>query len=536
MMWKPDIMTIAPGVSVSRVTAWKEDPREPRDISHTLIVFDLAPGSTFAGCRIEGVAGRGGMGVVYRATQLALGRTVALKLIAPERAADTSFHARFERESRMAAAIDHPNVIPVYGAGEDDGRLYLLMRWVQGTDLQALIAGSHGLAPARAVAIVAQVGAGLDAAHAAGLVHRDVKPANVLIAGDTLSGHVYLSDFGLTLQVSSDTRLTESGAWIGTVDFMAPEQFDGERTDARTDVYGLGCLLYAALTGEAPFSRRTVAATMVAHLSEQPPRPSATAGVPAAFDGVVARALAKAPDDRYPSAGSLVSEALAANEDSTVGRPADSFPHEAVPGNGSANDTSSARTKSAATGVLPRTTIALPETGQSTAEHQPTARISRSRRRLTETGLLAVGAAVFVALFVAALAGEGPFGGGEHSGPLTMIEVRGAADAFARAYAGEDEGALARVLSRRVTRVTPSDKQRGRSAVLREYRRQFAANETEKYELKEVNLRAGAIARAEGRYVVSRSGGRPITGRIVLGVQRERGRPRIGLIAATPDR
>src|SRR5439155_21918455 len=125
-------------------------------------------------------------------------------------------------ESRMAAAIDHPNVIPVYGAGEDDGRLYLLMRWVQGTDLQALIAGSHGLDPARAVAIVAQVGAGLDAAHAAGLVHRDVKPANVLIAGDSLSGHVYLSDFGLTLQVSSDTRLTESGAWIGTVDFMAP--------------------------------------------------------------------------------------------------------------------------------------------------------------------------------------------------------------------------------------------------------------------------------------------------------------------------
>ena len=192
-------------------------------------VFDLALDSTFAGCRIEAVAGRGGMGVVYRATQLGLDRAVALKLVAPERAADENFRARFEREARVAAAIEHPNVIPVYGAGEEDGRLYLLMRWVPGTDLQALIRRSGRLEHVHAANIVAQVAAGLDAAHAVGLVHRDVKPANVLLGGEDGSGHVYLSDFGLTLDPSADTRVTDSGDWFGTVGFMAPEQFEGDR-------------------------------------------------------------------------------------------------------------------------------------------------------------------------------------------------------------------------------------------------------------------------------------------------------------------
>ena len=205
-------------------------------------MFDLALDSTFAGCRIEAVAGRGGMGVVYRATQLGLDRAVALKLVAPERAADPNFRARFERESRVAAAIEHPNVIPIYGAGEEDGRLYLLMRWVPGTDLQGLIRRSGRLDHVHAANIVAQVAAGLDAAHAVGLVHRDVKPANVLLGGEDGSGHVYLSDFGLTLDPSADTRVTESGEWFGTVDFMAPEQFEGDRPDARTDVYALGCV------------------------------------------------------------------------------------------------------------------------------------------------------------------------------------------------------------------------------------------------------------------------------------------------------
>ena len=275
-------------------------------------MFELALESTFAGCRIESVAGRGGMGVVYRATQLPLGRTVALKVVAPERAADATFHGRFERETRLAAALDHPNVIPVYEAGEQDGRLYLVMRWVQGGDLQKLIADSGPLDPELAAAIVAQVGSGLEAAHAAGLVHRDVKPANVLIAGEEGSGHVYLSDFGLTLDASAESRLTQTGDLIGTVDFMAPEQFEGHPVSARTDVYALGCVLHTALTGRPPFPRGTFAATVLAHLGDPPPRPSATPGVPAAFDGVVARALAKRPDDRYPSASELVAATLAA--------------------------------------------------------------------------------------------------------------------------------------------------------------------------------------------------------------------------------
>ncbi|HSD81577.1 MAG TPA: serine/threonine-protein kinase, partial [Solirubrobacteraceae bacterium] len=274
---------------------------------------DLVEGSEFAGCRIEAVAGRGGMGVVYRATELALGRPVALKVLAPERAAEPAFHERFEREARMAAAIDDPNVIPVYAAGSEGGRLYLVMRYVEGTDLQALLAREGALAPGRAAAIVAQVAAGLDAAHAAGLVHRDVKPANVLIGGRPPGEHVYLTDFGLTLAAATtDTRLTTTGQWIGTVGYIAPEQLRGDPVDARADVYALGCVLHAALTGRPPFPRGTVPATMAAHLHEPPPRPSDSAGVPVPFDAVVARALAKDPADRYPSAGDLAHAARAA--------------------------------------------------------------------------------------------------------------------------------------------------------------------------------------------------------------------------------
>ena len=172
------------------------------------------------------------MGIVYRATQLSLGRPVALKLIAPERAGDPGFRERFERESRVAAAIDHPNVIPVYAAGEEHGHLYLVMRYVAGTDLQALLARERRLPAARVAAIAGQVGAALDAAHAAGLVHRDVKPANVLLSGE----HAYLADFGLSHVVGSDTRLTSTGQWIGTADFMAPEW-----TRARTSTRSAAC-------------------------------------------------------------------------------------------------------------------------------------------------------------------------------------------------------------------------------------------------------------------------------------------------------
>jgi hypothetical protein len=473
---------------------------------------DLVLDSTFAGCRIEEVAGRGGMGVVYRATQLRLDRPVALKLVAPERAADANFRARFERESRVAAAIEHPNVIPVYGAGEEDGRLYLLMRWVPGTDLQALIRRSGRLAPLHAAAIVAQVAAGLDAAHAVGLVHRDVKPANVLLGAEDGSGHVYLSDFGLTLDSSSDTRVTQSGEWFGTVDFMAPEQFEGDHPDARTDVYALGCVLHAALTGGPPFVRSSVAGTILAHLNDPPPLPSATPGVPQAFDGVIARALAKPPSERYRSAGELATAALAA-----AGAPAEQN------GAGRAADSSE--------------TLALPNRPSGLSEHRRvTARLSRASRRPTSGVLVAVGILLAIGVASAALLGVGPLASGDDSGAVTEADVRSAVDAFATAYTQEDADALSSLLARQVSRVTPADAQRGRAGVVREYRRQFAANPTERYVLEDLSVRPGPVGRASGRYVVSRRGREPITGRVAFGVQREQGRPRVGLIAATPDR
>ena len=219
---------------------------------------ELVLESTFAGCRIQDVASRGGMGVVYRATQLPLGRTVALKVVAPERAADPIFHARFERETRVAAAIDHPNVIPVYEAGEHEGRLYLVMRWVEGGDLQRLISEWGRLDPALAARIVAQVGlrARGGARRRAGASRR-VKPANVLLAGREAGSHVYLTDFGLTLDAASDTRLTQTGDLLGTVGSWLPSNLRRVRVTAPTDVSALGGRLHAALTGRAPFSRGT---------------------------------------------------------------------------------------------------------------------------------------------------------------------------------------------------------------------------------------------------------------------------------------
>jgi YVTN family beta-propeller protein len=268
----------------------------------------LAPGDVLAGHRIEAVAGQGGMGVVYRATQLALDRTVALKVIAPGLLEDETMRARFVRESKVAASLDHPNVVPVYYAGEDEGLSYIAMRFVPGDDLRGLVRRERRLGPDRAARITAQVGAALDAAHAAGLVHRDVKPANVLIGpGD----HVYLTDFGLSKHALSTGGATKAGQWVGTLDYVAPEQIRGERVDARADIYALGCLLFFTLTGRVPFPRESDEAKLWAQLSDPPPRPSAH-GAPESFDAVIERALAKAPGDRYPSAGDLGRAALAA--------------------------------------------------------------------------------------------------------------------------------------------------------------------------------------------------------------------------------
>jgi hypothetical protein len=270
-------------------------------------------GATVAGYRIEAAAGRGGMGVVYRARDIALDRVVALKVIAPEYARDSKFRTRFVRESLATAGVDHPNVIPVYDAGEDDdGQLYIAMRFVEGDDLGSLLHEKGALDPALAAELVAQAGAALDAAHARGLVHRDVKPANVLIDGGARP-HVYLTDFGLAKWEDSTSGLTSTGGWLGTPDYLAPEQVDGGTPDARTDVYALGCVLFAALTGRPPFADVPKLRKATAHLHEPPPSLKRVAPeVPTAFDPVLWRALAKEPARRYASAGELGTAALAA--------------------------------------------------------------------------------------------------------------------------------------------------------------------------------------------------------------------------------
>lgn len=270
---------------------------------------ELEPGTAFASYRIESVLGRGGMGVVYLAEQSQLGRRVALKLLAPQLAEDERFRERFVRESRLAAALDHPNVVPIYEAGDVDGRLFISMRYVEGTDLRALLREHGALNAARAGAIVAQVADALDAAHDRGLVHRDVKPANVLVArgsGSKAPEHVYLSDFGLTKRSASDSGLTATGQFVGTIDYAAPEQFEGGQVEAATDVYSLGCVLYETLTGHPPFPGENDAALMRAHLMDDPPPPSSEApGVPKTLDLVVARSMAKRPRDRFTSAGAF---------------------------------------------------------------------------------------------------------------------------------------------------------------------------------------------------------------------------------------
>src|SRR4051812_44507032 len=257
---------------------------------------DLPVGSTFAGYEIEAVAGRGGMGVVYRAQQLRPRRRVALKVVAPELAQDAEFRARFEGEAVLAASIEHPNVVPIYQVGESAGQLFLTMRYVEGTDLRALIERDGALDPKLAADVIAQVAGALDAAHAKGLVHRDVKPGNVLIAGHEGAYTAYLTDFGLTKNVASDSGMTKTGMFVGTLDYIAPEQLMGGAIDARADVYALGCVLYQALTGEVPFPRESAASVMYAHGSEPPPDPLVLKpSLPAAFRDVVARAMAKDP-------------------------------------------------------------------------------------------------------------------------------------------------------------------------------------------------------------------------------------------------
>jgi serine/threonine protein kinase len=284
----------------------------------------LPAGAEFGGFRIERTLGHGGMGIVYLARQVRLDRLVALKVIRAELAADERFRARFQEESRTAASIEHPRVVTMFGAGEQDGLLYVAMRYVPGRDLDRLISTQGALSGDEAASLIAQVADGLDAVHAAGLVHRDVKPANVLVgeAGPGEDGSTaYLTDFGLAKLAASATGLTATGEVIGTVDYMAPEQIEGRRVDARADVYALGCVLFHAVTGDVPFPDRETSAKMWAHLNEPPPAVKSREGRGGLLDPVIGRAMAKDPADRFPSAGDLGRGALAATRGEAVTEP-----------------------------------------------------------------------------------------------------------------------------------------------------------------------------------------------------------------------
>jgi serine/threonine-protein kinase len=266
----------------------------------------LDPGQTFGEYRIQEVLGRGGWGVVYRATDPTLDRPIALKLIRPEYASTPEARERFLREAKAAAAVHHPNIVPIYRAGDVKGQLFIAMLFVDGFDLQDLVETSDRLDTETAVEITERLAAALQAAHDRGLVHRDVKPANVLVDGSD-NRHVYLTDFGIAKMSAWSSSLTAKGFFLGTVDFMAPEQLEGERVDKRADIYSLGGLLFFALSGRAPYVRDSLVGVMNAHLNNDPPslRDTRAAELADRFDDVIATAMAKQPADRFPTVDDL---------------------------------------------------------------------------------------------------------------------------------------------------------------------------------------------------------------------------------------
>jgi serine/threonine-protein kinase len=272
-------------------------------------------GTEFAGYRIEGLLGQGGMGVVYRAEHPRLGATIALKVMDPELATNELFRERFVREARAAAGIKHPNIIPIYDAGEWHGDLYIAMRYIEGEELRSLIRRNGGLPAQETYVIGMQIASALDAAHRNGLIHRDVKPGNILIepGPDPDSPPIaYLGDLGLTKHIDSHSGVTGSGELLGTIDYIAPEQISGSRVDGRADVYSLACVLFECLTGTVPYVRENQAAVLWAHLHDEVPRAtSVNPSLPPAIDAALARGMAKSPDDRVATARALV-EALQA--------------------------------------------------------------------------------------------------------------------------------------------------------------------------------------------------------------------------------
>jgi serine/threonine protein kinase len=301
-------------------------------------------GDEFAGYRLRAVIGRGGMSVVFQAENPRLGNVVALKVLAPELASQDVFRTRFLHESRTAASLNHPNVVPIYDVGPCGDLLYIAMRYVTGTDLRALLKKERQIPPEKALMITGQVARALDAAHRRGLVHRDVKPGNILIEEgvDGHDLHVYLADFGITKHTTSRSGLTPTGEFLGTIDYIAPEQIQGMPVDGRSDQYALGCVLYECLTGHVPFEKDLDAAVIWAHVEELPPMPSTLRPeMPTSVDQVFARVMAKKAADRYPSCREFVEAAGRALE----GQPAEPrtvAPRRPLPESRHANKSSAA--------------------------------------------------------------------------------------------------------------------------------------------------------------------------------------------------
>lgn len=278
------------------------------------VTHPFSPGAQFGSYRIESLAGRGGMAFVYKARDLRLDRRVALKVLSPALFESVQGRERFLRESRTAASLDHPNIVPIYEAGEMDGFLYIAMRYVEGHDLKARLARTGPLDLATASAILSQVASALDAAHSSGLVHRDVKPGNILISTSATQGgppQVYLTDFGITKRAATPSDVTTFGQFVGTMDYAAPEQIARRTVDARVDVYAFGCVAYQCLTGRMPFVRDDEAALLWAHLVEMPDPVSRYRPELAAVDPLFAKVMAKSPDERYSTCGQFAADLAA---------------------------------------------------------------------------------------------------------------------------------------------------------------------------------------------------------------------------------
>jgi YVTN family beta-propeller protein len=359
------------------------------------------------------------MGVVYKATHIALDHVVALKVISPALAEDERFRRRFGEESRIAVSIRHPNVVAIHHAGEEDGLLFVTMDLIAGTDLRGLLHAHGRMEPGHAAAVVTEVAAALDAAHAKGLVHRDIKPGNILIEGEGADERVFLTDFGLARLVEASTGVTATGAFVGTLDYVAPEQIRGERVDARADVYALGCVLFELLTGNPPFAARDdKVAKMFAHLQEDPPRVRLTRPeLPGELDLVVGRALAKDPAERYPSAGDFARAVTAAvRGQPTVEAERSVAVGAAAPGPPEATTSADRPTVAAEPDAEPSGPATVP--GRSRAETEavappPGAPPARHRSRGRGPWIALAGGAAAVAVIAAIVLGGGDGEGGE---------------------------------------------------------------------------------------------------------------------------